>query len=260
MVTATGPGPSVTVVIPALNEAEMIRPCLEALLAQTVPADEIIVVDNGSADDTVAICESYPGITVLREPRRGITYGRTTGFDAARCDVIARIDADTVVAADWIATLKELFGARPGTDAIAGGAGIAELSPKGRIWFSWWYRGFRAWHQRSIGVRPMLYGFNSALRRSAWARARPIVTLDDRRVSEDVDVTVSLLMTGSRLEFSPRLRVKAHLFRSMNAGKLSEYYRTDDLTLARHGYGKPRRRARGEAMLAEERAASEERA
>lgn len=244
-----------TVVIPALNEAGMIRPCLEALVSQTVPPDEILVVDNGSSDETVAIAESYPGVTVLREPRRGITYGRTTGFDAAASEVIARIDADTVVARDWIATLKALFAERPEVDAFAGGAGIAELSPHGRIWFSWWYRGFRAWHERSIGVRPMLYGFNSALRRTAWARARPLVTMDDRRVSEDVDVTVSLLLTGSRIEFSTRLRVKAHLFRSIDAGKLSEYYRTDDLTLARHGYGRPKRRARGlELLLAEERA------
>jgi glycosyltransferase involved in cell wall biosynthesis len=229
----------VSVVIPTLNEAKTIGRCLEALQHGDL-AEEIIVVDNGSDDDTVAIAVRFPRVRVITESRRGISFARLTGFDAARGDVIARIDADSVVRADWVDRLRSLFAA-DGVDAVGGGAAIGELSPGGMFWFGWWYRWFRGWHQRSIGVRPMLYGFNSAFRRSAWERARHLVETDDQEVSEDVDVTIALLRTGHRLQHAPTLMVKARLFRSIDREKLARYYRTDSLTLTRHGYGNPRR-------------------
>lgn len=236
--------PTVSVVVPTLNEASRIHRCLEALARQADPAEEIIVVDNGSDDETVAIARRFPRVRVVTEPRRGISYARLTGFDAARGDIIARIDADSVVRGDWVDRIRSLFDS-DGVDAVGGGAAIAELSPGGTFWFGWWYRGFRAWHQRSIGVRPMLYGFNSAFRRTAWQNARHLVETDDLEVSEDVDVTIALLRTGHRLHHAPGLMVKARLFRSIDREKLTRYYRTDSLTLTRHGYGNPRRWVQG---------------
>lgn len=238
--------PTVSVVIPARNEAHVIERCLGALLTGCVdPADEIIVVDNGSDDGTAEIAARHPRTRVIREPRPGVTYARTAGFDGAGGDVIARIDADSIVCPEWADRIRETFASDASLDGIAGGAGIAELSPAGRFWFGWWYRGFRLWHERSIGVRPMMYGFNSAFRRDAWRAARDLVAMDDERVSEDVDLTIALLRSGHHLKFVPGLRVKAHLFRSIDRDKLSRYYRTDSLTLARHRFGNRRRWAEG---------------
>lgn len=229
--------PTISVVIPAYNEAHVLGRCLRALLSQSDPADEIIVVDNASTDDTAAVASRFEGVRVVSEPRAGVTYARSAGFDAACGDVIARIDADSLVEADWIHRLRAAFDCAD-LDAIGGGAGIAELSPANLCWFGWWYRGFRFWHERSIGVRPMLYGFNSAMRREAWERARTLVATDDELVSDDVDVTIALLRTGHRLRFDPRIRVRAKLFRSIEREKLSRYYRTDGTTLARHRFGR----------------------
>lgn len=233
--------PTVSVIIPALNEALVLRRCLDALHACPQPPDEIVVVDNGSTDGTVALAASYPLVRVEIEPRKGVSYARTTGFDTARGDIIARIDADTIVHSSWAKAVRDAFASHPERDAAAGGASVAELSPGRLFWFSLWYRGFRWWHERSIGVTPMMYGFNGAMRRSAWQRARELAAMDDQCVSEDVDVTISLLRTGSRVEYEPRMRVKVRLFRSIDREKLSRYYRTDGLTLARHQYGNPRR-------------------
>jgi glycosyltransferase involved in cell wall biosynthesis len=232
--------PTVTVVIPARNEERILERCLLALERQLDPADEIVVVDNGSDDGTAAVAAGFGRTRVISEPRPGITYARTAGFDAARGEVIARIDADSLVRPDWVRRLREAF-ASAEVDAVGGGAAIAELSPGDAGWFTWWYRGFRLWHQRSIGVSPMLYGFNSALRREAWLAARPLVAMGDERVSEDVDVTIALLRTGHRLRFDPRLVVRARLFRSLDGEKLARYYRTDGMTLARHRYGRSAR-------------------
>lgn len=230
-----------TVVIPALNEAAILERCLTALTSCVDPAEEILVVDNGSTDGTAEIAARVGSVRVLREERGGITYARTTGFDGARGDIIARIDADTLVSRNWVNTIRDTFVARPDVDAIAGGAAIAELSPGHCFWFRWWYRGFRAWHQRSIGIFPMMYGFNGAMRREAWEKCRSLVAMGDECVSEDVDVTISLLRTGHRLVFVPRLVVKARLFRSIDKEKLGRYYRTDGMTLARHRFGKQSR-------------------
>lgn len=234
---AGGAHPSVSVVIPAHNEEQIIERCLLALCAQVGERDEIIVVDNASSDATARLAARFPHVRVVDEPRPGVTFARTTGFDAASGDIVARIDADSVVAGDWIVRIRRTFD-RADVDAVGGGAGIAELSPGARCWFGWWYRGFRAWHERSIGVGPMLYGFNSAMRRDAWERARELVAQDDECVSDDVDVTIALLRTGHRLTFDPRLRVRARLFRSVDREKLARYYRTDGMTLARHGVGR----------------------
>lgn len=240
---AARPGglPTISVVIPVLNERRVLARCLDALHAQTEPVDEIVVVDNGSSDGTAELAAGYPLVRVLQEPNRGISYARTTGFDAARGAVIARIDADTVVAPDWAAVLRRVFAAEPEASAVAGGAAIAELSPRGRFWCFWYLRVFRAWHQRSIGVRPMMYGFNGAIRREAWPLVRGELAMGDERVSEDVDLTISLLKTGHRIVLRHELRVKAKVFRSIDVSKLRRYYRTDEYTLARHGYGNPKR-------------------
>jgi glycosyltransferase involved in cell wall biosynthesis len=232
---------SISVVIPVFNEERVIQRCLDALLEQSDPLDEIIVVNNNSTDATAQLLASYPSVTVVNESRKGITYARTTGFDAARSTVIARIDADTIVARDWAATMRSEFTRQPDLSALAGGAAVAEVSPRGRFWARWWYRSFRRWHQNSIGVTPMMYGFNGALRRTAWNEIRDLTSLDDHRISEDVDVTISLLKTGHRIAYCEELVVKARLFRSMKPGKMKQYYRTDGYTLAHHQFGNEKR-------------------
>lgn len=234
-------GPTVSVVIPAYNETTVIEGCLRALTAQTQPADEIIIVDNNSTDDTAALAEKVPNVRVVRESRQGITYARTTGFNEARMDIIARIDADTVVSPNWVETIRSEFTAHPEIDALAGNAAVAEFSPAGRYWATWWYRSFRRWHEKSIGVSPMMYGYNCALRRSAWESIRDGINFDDQRISEDVDVTISLLKNDHAVRFSPELIVKCHMFRTLDFSKLKRYYDTDSITLAKHRFGNPER-------------------
>ncbi|MBL8848406.1 MAG: glycosyltransferase family 2 protein [Planctomycetaceae bacterium] len=112
--------PFVTVVIPALNEEQVIADCLRALQGQTWPRDryEVIVVDNGSADRTADIARSL-GARVLYATERSAYVARNAAIAASTGDYLAFTDADCVPAACWIADLVAAD-ARHVTGIVAG--------------------------------------------------------------------------------------------------------------------------------------------
>ncbi|MGI3783585.1 MAG: glycosyltransferase family 2 protein [Janthinobacterium lividum] len=113
-------GPRFSVVVPAHNEADGLAATLAALRAQDVDATyEVLVVDNASTDSTAEIARSY-GVQVVGEPRRGVCQARQTGVDAARGEIIASTDADTVPSPDWLRRLDATFRGDPALVAVAG--------------------------------------------------------------------------------------------------------------------------------------------
>lgn len=96
---------SLSVIIPVYNRAGCIARALDSVLAQTRPADEIIVVDDGSNDQTVQILERYlPRIKVIRQENRGVSAARNTGIRAAGGAWIAFLDSDD----EWLPQKLEL--------------------------------------------------------------------------------------------------------------------------------------------------------
>ncbi|MFP4616188.1 MAG: glycosyltransferase family 2 protein [Thiohalorhabdus sp.] len=89
--------PLVSVIIPAYNAAQYIGAALDSVLAQDYPRKEIIVVDDGSTDDTRAVLEGYAGhIRVLTQANAGAAAARNKGLECARGAYIAFLDADDV--------------------------------------------------------------------------------------------------------------------------------------------------------------------
>lgn len=92
------PPPLVSIIIPTYNHARFIVQAVEAALAQTYPALEIIVVDDGSTDETAALLEPYQGqITVLHQSNSGVAAARNAGVQIAQGEYYLFLDAD-----DWI--------------------------------------------------------------------------------------------------------------------------------------------------------------
>jgi len=83
----------ISVVIAAYNAAESLPETLAAVGAQTLAPDEIIVVDDGSTDETAARARSF-GAKVISTPNRGVSAARNTGMASASGDWIALLDAD----------------------------------------------------------------------------------------------------------------------------------------------------------------------
>jgi poly-beta-1,6 N-acetyl-D-glucosamine synthase len=114
--------PLVTVVVPAYNEAKSIGATAEALLNLTYPRKEIIIVDDGSTDDTLQVAQGYAqsgDLRVVTKPNGGKWDALNTGITAARGDFVVCIDADTVLDPQAIQQLVKHFD-DPEVGAVAG--------------------------------------------------------------------------------------------------------------------------------------------
>lgn len=229
---------SVSIVIPVYNEGEYLAACLNAIAAQTIAPTEVIVVDNNSTDGSIAIAESFSFVTLLREKRQGVVYARDRGFNAARGDIIGRIDADTIVDPSWVATLQQLFTNEP-IDAVSGAVTYHDLP--WRRFLGWLDLSFRQWIADGMGQEVFLYGSNMALRRSAWRRARVHVC---RRAGlhEDFDLAIHLAAVGAHVAFRRQLLAAVSLRRfNILFTDYWQYVWLSPLTYRRHGSHAQRR-------------------
>lgn len=117
--------PSVSIIIPTYNEAADIGDTLDAVLAQRVPAKEIIVVDGGSVDGTLSILRDRarfaPLVVIDEGVRRGVAAARNTGLRAATGDIVVLLNADVMPEADFIERV---------TAAYAGGTGLLSVNSR----------------------------------------------------------------------------------------------------------------------------------
>jgi glycosyltransferase involved in cell wall biosynthesis len=132
---------SVSIIIPALNEEKMIGRCLESLTRLAFARDrfEVLVVDNGSRDKTLAIANSFKdrlNLKVLQQAGVRISALRNLGARAAAGDILAFLDADCLAPADW---LDRIFALAAADDA--GVLGAHYLLPEDSSWVG------RTWHR-----------------------------------------------------------------------------------------------------------------
>ena len=90
------PRASISVIVPSYNSARFIGEALDSILAQTLQPEQIIVVDDGSSDDTAEVVRRYtdPRIQYIRTGHAGVASARNVGLDAARGEYISFLDAD----------------------------------------------------------------------------------------------------------------------------------------------------------------------
>jgi glycosyltransferase involved in cell wall biosynthesis len=190
----------ISVVIPVHNEEKYIGACLDSLLKQSDPADEIIVVDNNSTDNTAKIVSTYP-VKLLKEPTQGTTYARNKGFNEAKFEIIARTDGDTILPKNWIKRIRKYFNDEK-LIAISGPAEFYDLPEF--IHNSHWQTK-SAWVKVVIGynkvVRQLLkhdclYGPNCAFRKSGWEKIKTTTCMNGAQVHEDLDLGIHLAPLG----------------------------------------------------------------
>jgi tetratricopeptide (TPR) repeat protein len=122
----------VTVIIPSYNRANYLPVAIASILAQSYPASEIIIVDDGSSDNTPEVVKRY-GDKVCFHPRghQGVSATRNYGLTLAQGDVIAWLDADDVWELDFLASTVSLLENNPALDGVY--TGIAHIDDAGNL-------------------------------------------------------------------------------------------------------------------------------
>ena len=110
---------TISVVIPTRNDARPLAGCLEALARQSRRADEVIVVDNGSTDDTAGICAAA-GVRRIAVELTGIAAATALGFDEADSEIIARLDTDSIPPSDWLERVEAILDRAGPLTAVSG--------------------------------------------------------------------------------------------------------------------------------------------
>ncbi len=106
--------PMVSVIIPTYNRAAMLLGAIDSVLGQDYPYFELIVVDDGSTDETPRLLERYKDrITVMRRENAGVSAARNLGIGAAKGELIAFLDSDDYWMADKLSIQAAWFGKNP---------------------------------------------------------------------------------------------------------------------------------------------------
>lgn len=165
-------------VIPAYNEEAYLPACLESILAQITPelkdSTEIIVVNNASTDRTREVALRYPGVKLVDEPRKGLTYARQAGFAASSGELIANIDSDSRLTPGWLAKVMAAFEEAPKNPArplvsFSGPFLYFDLTPSQRVFVHVFY--MMAWctyalNRYILRVGSMVQGGNFVVSRA----------------------------------------------------------------------------------------------
>jgi glycosyltransferase involved in cell wall biosynthesis len=113
--------PSISVIIPVYNAAPYLAEALRSVLAQTRSANEIIVVDDGSTDDSAAVAQGFvPQVKLIQQANLGAAAARNSGVRLAQGDLLAFLDADDLWFPDKLALQWEALHGEPYPQMVFG--------------------------------------------------------------------------------------------------------------------------------------------
>lgn len=202
--------PSVSIIVPVYNGASTIEICLESLLQQNYPADtyEIIIIENGSTDNTTELIKKYP-VRLFHNDTRGPAPARNLGIAKSEAEIVVFTDADCIADSNWI---NELI--KPYREPDVGGVGGAILAyqhdHRNTVeMFSDDYAPLTNFISGDLEFLPHLYTANASYRHCLL---REIGGFNDRLTTgEDVDLAWRLqLQTGCKLRYAPQAIIYHH--------------------------------------------------
>lgn len=197
---------AVSVVIPAYNEAKVIERTILSVLASRGVDVEVIVVDDGSTDETAEVVSTAfyfePRVKLLRLENGGKARALNRGFELASHEIVVALDADTIFLPDTIVELARPFD-DPRVAAVAGRAAVGNTQHFVARWQALEYVigqaiERRAWHL--LGVVSVVPGAVGAWRRGPVLAVGGFGT---DTLAEDCDLTITLQVEGWRVGYAP---------------------------------------------------------
>lgn len=214
--------PQVSIVIPTHNATETLPSTIEACLDQSHSDFEIIVVDDGSTDDTEHIVRCYP-VRYLKQENAGPASARNRGWRTASGEIICFTDSDCVPARDWVSKLVEGYT----SEEIGGVGGTYDMANDHSLLAACVHEEIAQRHLRMPRFVDYLGSFNLSYRRSVLEEVRGFDESYRTASGEDNDLAYRVKKRGYKLAFTRDARV-AHY----HPEHLSQYLRQQ----FRHGY------------------------
>jgi glycosyltransferase involved in cell wall biosynthesis len=194
----SAPSPTFAVIIAAYEAERTIAEALQSALDQTLPADRIVVCDDGSADRTAAIVESFgERVTLLRQENRGPSAARNAAIEAADTEWVVNLDADDALLPGNLAARAALLETDPGVEIIATDGlvevdGIVQRHFYGPSW------AFESGDQRR-GILERCFIISWSVRRLSFLAAGGFDP--DLTHAEDWECFIRMILDGARAGF-----------------------------------------------------------
>ncbi len=206
LATSTGPRPTVALLIPVFDGGSSFQRCLAAVRALSPAPDELIVVNDGSADGSAEMAAAA-GARVLSLPvRGGPAAARNVAARAASSAILLFLDSDVIPAADLVGRVRAAFHSAPAVSAVFGSYDDA---PDANDFISQYKNLFHHFvHQRSAAEASTFWTGCGAVRRDAFVWAGGFDESYRRPCVEDIELGYRLRAGGHRIQLLPGLQVK----------------------------------------------------
>ncbi len=199
--------PFVSVVIAAYNEEKVICKTIDSILSSDYPAFEILIIDDGSKDDTALVVqETYanqPLVRLIKKPNGGKSSAVNLGFKEADGEIVVALDADTLIAENAITLLVNHFK----DEKVAAVSGNVKVGNKGNLLTNWqhieYVTGFNL-ERRAFAVLNCITVVPGAI--GAWRKTEVEKAgyFQEDTLAEDTDITLTLLRNGKKIEFEEK--------------------------------------------------------
>jgi glycosyltransferase involved in cell wall biosynthesis len=197
----------VSLYIPCFNAAKTIQFCLEAVFKQTYPLKEVVIIDDGSTDETVEIVSRYPVRLIKHTSNQGLASARNTVIKNINTDFIASLDADCMPEPDWLKHLMSKFN----STKVAGVGGKLLERYSSSVFDLWRSVHMKQCWEDKETTPPFLFGSNTVFRKKAVINIG-LYNESYKNNYEDVDICRRLKKTGYTLIYEPK--AIAHHLRS----------------------------------------------
>lgn len=196
--------PRISLIVPAYNEAKTIRSCVESLQALNYPNYEVVVVDDGSTDNTLEEVSHNKGIKIIHQENQGKPKALNNGIKASTSEIIVTVDADTTLDKNALGKIAERFASDDRLGAVAGNVKVnPERKIMNAVQSAEYATGINLIRkgQSVLGCVMIVPGPIAALKREAVER---VGYFSDDTFAEDFDITVKILKAGYRVEYEEK--------------------------------------------------------
>ncbi|MDQ0201168.1 cellulose synthase/poly-beta-1,6-N-acetylglucosamine synthase-like glycosyltransferase/spore germination protein YaaH/peptidoglycan/xylan/chitin deacetylase (PgdA/CDA1 family) [Neobacillus ginsengisoli] len=199
--------PFVSVVIAAYNEEKVICKTIHSILSSDYPAFEVLIIDDGSKDDTADVVQktyaNHSLVRLIKKNNGGKSSAVNVGFKEANGEIVVALDADTLIAENAISLLVNHFK----NENVAAVSGNVKVGNKGNLLTNWqhieYVTGFNLERRAfaALNCITVVPGAIGAWRKTAVEEAG---YFKEDTLAEDTDITLTLLRQGKKIEFEEK--------------------------------------------------------